>query len=79
VLVLALIGGCILPREMMPEQTRQISFLTPHGWALDAYRELLDVNPNTLPNLKILARACAVLAGFGTGFVGLAWSLLRLD
>src|SRR5207249_5674857 len=54
VLVLALIGGCILPREMMPEQTRSISFLTPHGWALDAYRELLDINPNTVPNLKII-------------------------
>src|SRR5262249_58025040 len=44
VLVLALIGGCVLPREMMPEQTQQFSLLTPHGWALNAYRELLDPN-----------------------------------
>src|SRR5262249_15942008 len=52
VLVLALIGGCVLPREWMPEQTQQLSLLTPHGWALDAYRELLDPS-GTEPNLKI--------------------------
>src|SRR5207253_827683 len=51
VLVLALIGGCVLPREMMPEQTQQFSLLTPQGWALEAYRELLDPNPDAVPNL----------------------------
>src|SRR5204863_1035611 len=45
VLVLALIGGCVLPREMMPEQAQHFSFLTPQGSALDAYLELLDADP----------------------------------
>jgi ABC-type Na+ efflux pump permease subunit len=78
VLVLALIGGCVLPREMMPEQTQQISLLTPHGWALNAYRELLDPNANSRPNLAIITQSCVVLAAFGVGFTGLAWRLLKL-
>ncbi len=79
VLVLALVGGCVLPREMMPEQAQRFSLLTPQGWALDAYRELLGAGPNYLPNLAIVARACGVLAGFGVFFTGLARLFLRLD
>jgi ABC-type Na+ efflux pump permease subunit len=79
VLILALIGGCVLPREMMPEQAQHFTFLTPQGWALDAYRELLDADPTYTPNLTIVGRACAVLSGFGLAFLGLAWGLLRLD
>jgi ABC-type Na+ efflux pump permease subunit len=79
VLVLALIGGCVLPREMMPEQAQQFSLLTPQGWALDAYRELLDADPKYTPNLTIVAEACGVLTAFGALFTGLAWGLLRMD
>jgi hypothetical protein len=56
-----------------------ISLFTPHGWALDAYRELLDPNPTYQPNLAVVARGCAALAGFGAGFLTLAWTFLRLD
>jgi ABC-2 type transport system permease protein len=79
VLVLALIGGCVLPRELMPEQTQQLSRLTPQGWALDAYRELLGTAGEYDPNLSIVLTACAVLAAFGAGFLALAWGLLRLE
>ncbi len=79
VLVLALIGGCVLPREMMPEQTQKLSLLTPQGWALDAYRELLNPLATYQPNLEIVLRACAVLSGFGVAFLLLAWRLLRLE
>jgi ABC-type multidrug transport system permease subunit len=79
VLVLALIGGCVLPREMMPEQAQQFSLLTPQGWALDAYRELLDADPTYQPNFAIVGKACAVLTGFALVFTGMAWGLLRLD
>jgi ABC-type Na+ efflux pump permease subunit len=78
-LVLALIGGCVLPREMMPEQTQVFTLFTPQGWALDAYRELLVSNPNAVPNLAVVAEACGVLAGFGAGFLALAWWLLPLE
>ena len=79
VLVLALIGGCVLPRELMPEQTQKLSLLTPQGWALDAYRELLGATASYEPNLGIVLRACGVLVGFGAAFLALAWGLLRLD
>ena len=79
VLVLALIGGCVLPREMMPESTQDLSYLTPQGWSLNAYRELLDTDYKTPPNLAIVVRSCGVLTGFGLSFLGAAWAFLRLD
>lgn len=79
VLVLSLIGGCVLPRELMPAQTQRLSLITPQGWALDAYRELLGAMPNYVPNLQIVGEACAVLALFGVGFLVVAWGLLRLE
>jgi ABC-type Na+ efflux pump permease subunit len=79
VLVMALISGCILPREMMTESAQFLSWFTPHGWSLAAYRELLGDDPHYLPDLSMVWQACSVLAAFGTGFLGLAWTLLRLD
>ncbi len=79
VLILALIGGCVLPREWMPEEAQKFSQLTPQGWALDAYRELLDADPRYEPNRRIVLQSCGVLAAFGVGFLGLAWGLLRLE
>jgi hypothetical protein len=64
---------------MMPEQTQKFSLLTPQGWALDAYGELLKGSAGYQPNLSIVLEACGVLAGFGVGFLALAWGLLRLD
>ena len=76
VLVLAGISGSLMPRDLMPENVRQISYFTPHAWALDAYSQLL-INP--APELALVASSCAVLAGFGVGFLALAWWLVRLD
>lgn len=76
VLVLAAVSGCLMPRELMPEEMKTLSRLTPHAWALDAYNELLLT---TAPNYAIVATACGVLAGFGVVFVALAWWFLRLD
>ncbi|MGE3807497.1 MAG: ABC transporter permease [Gemmataceae bacterium] len=76
VLVLAGISGCLMPRDMMPENMKQISKITPHAWALDAYNQLL-IDPD--PSLRIVATACLVLIGFGLGFVAIAWSVLKLE
>ena len=78
VLVLAGISGCLMgDRDLMPEDMQRISLITPHAWALDAYKQLL-ANPGT-PNLQRVGEACAVLTGFGVGFIILAWWSLRLD
>jgi ABC-2 type transport system permease protein len=79
VLVLAVVGGCVLPREMMPEQTQFFTLLTPQGWALDAYRELLGGSGVYQPNGAIVFRACGVLAALGIASLGLASWRLRLD
>lgn len=79
VLVLAVVGGCVLPREMMPETTQFITLLTPQGWALDAYRELLGGSPEYQPNTAIIGRSCGVLAALGALSLALASWLLRLD
>lgn len=79
VLVLAVVGGCVLPREMMPENTQFITLLTPQGWALDAYRELLGGSENYQPNAAILLRSCGVLAALGVLSFGLAGWFLRLE
>jgi ABC-type multidrug transport system permease subunit len=77
VLVLAgLSGGLMGDRALMPERMQQISRVTPHAWALDAYRQLLT---NPTPNLETVMWACAVLAAFGVGFTLLAWGCLRLE
>ena len=76
---LAVIGGCVLPREMMPEQTQFFTLLTPQGWALDAYRELLGGSQGYQPNGVIVWRSCGVLAALGVVSLGLASWLLRLD
>ena len=79
VLVMALVSGCILPREMMTTSAQALSWFTPHGWALAAYRELLGDDPHYVPDLWLVAQSCGVLMGFGAGFLALAWWLLRLD
>ena len=78
VLALAGLSGCLMgDRELMPEIMRRVSLVTPHAWALDAYRQLL-ANPAG-PNLTIVLQSCAMLAAFGIALVLLGWSLLRLD
>ena len=78
VLVLAGLSGCLMgDRSLMPEQMQQISRITPHAWALDAYRQLLT-NPDAGPGSSCWTPA-ACLAGFGVGFLALAWWCLRLD
>ncbi|MEX0678308.1 MAG: ABC transporter permease [Pirellulales bacterium] len=78
VLVLAGISGCLMgDRELMPESMQQISLITPHAWALIAYKQLL-ANTGAV-NVAIVLQACAVLISFGIGFIILAWCFLRLD
>lgn len=79
VLALALIGGCVFPREMMPEEAQLFTLISPPGWSLSAYRELLDPDPAAVPNRVIVVQACAALTGFGGGFIALAWLFLKLE
>jgi ABC-type transport system involved in multi-copper enzyme maturation permease subunit len=76
VLGLALISGCLVPRDLMPDSVQQLTLITPHAWALDAYAQLF-LNPE--PNVDMVRNSCLVLSAFGSGFVLLAWWFLKLD
>jgi ABC-type transport system involved in multi-copper enzyme maturation permease subunit len=76
VMALGLVSGCLWPREQMPPAAQTASLVTPHAWALDAYRQLL-VNPD--PYLPTVVIGCLVLTAFGAVFLGLAWWRLRLE
>ncbi|SOC58293.1 ABC transporter permease [Ornithinimicrobium cerasi] len=67
-LILAALGGCMVPLEFFPEGLRMVAMATPHGWAYEALAEIqrrgggvLDV----LPQLGVLAAmaAAVLLAG----------------
>lgn len=76
VLILALLGGCLVPRGLMPENMQRIMMLTPNAWALDAYNQLF-LSPT--PNLMLVLRSCAALLVFGAAFLQVALWRLRLD
>ncbi|HZZ81275.1 MAG TPA: ABC transporter permease [Gemmataceae bacterium] len=77
VLVLAGLSGCLMgDRSLMPDQMQTLSRITPHAWALDAYRQLLTT---PTPDVTMVAQACGVLVAFGAGFLALAWWRLSLD
>ena len=76
VLILAGVSGCLMPRDLMPERMQQISLVTPHAWALDAYKQLLT---NPMPILPMVWESCLVLTGFGVVLLALAWRMLRLE
>jgi ABC-2 type transport system permease protein len=77
VLVLAALSGSLMgDRSSMPERMQELSRVTPHAWALDAYKQLLT---NPTPELAQVAAACVVLVAFGAAFLAAAWWRLRLD
>jgi ABC-type transport system involved in multi-copper enzyme maturation permease subunit len=78
VLVLAGLSGSLMPREMMPDSMRDLSLLTPHAWALDAYEQVLHPDKAAVDH-GVVWKACGVLALFGLDFNLLAWWRLRLD
>jgi ABC-2 type transport system permease protein len=82
VLLLGLLSGCLIPRELMPEAATGVAHLTPNAWALDAYRQLLlrpQPGAEVAPNLEVVTHACLVLFGCGSACLALAWGLLRLE
>ena len=65
ILVLAAIGGSMVPRFLMPPWLQTLGWATPHAWVIDAYQGALwrDEGPGSL------YKAWLVLAG--TGLLGL--------
>ncbi|MDR7082078.1 ABC-2 type transport system permease protein [Arthrobacter ginsengisoli] len=73
-LVLAGLGGCMVPPEIFPETLAAVSFVTPHRWAYEAFAAIQrheGTLGDILPQLGVLAGMAAVLLLLG------AWLLRR--
>jgi ABC-2 type transport system permease protein len=67
-MLLGLLGGTMVPSEVFPEAMRTLSYITPHAWAMDAFRTLM-LNGGGLADI---AGPIAVLAGFAAVLLTLA-------
>ncbi len=73
-LILAALGGCMMPLELFPDGLRTIAHLTPHAWAYEAVAEVQRHEASVvdiLPQLGVLAVMAAALLAAG------AWALRR--
>ena len=75
-LVMGILGGCMVPRMIMPPVMRSIGLAVPHGWALDGYYELL-VREGA--GFAQVAPAIAALLAFGTAFAVLGAVRFRFE
>ncbi len=67
-LTLSALGGCFVPRFIMPEWLQTIGLVTPHAWALDAYQDLLVRGYGLLEVLpKVGALAAFAIVFFAIG------------
>ena len=65
-MILAALGGCMVPLEFFPDTLRTVAHLTPHAWAYQALAEVQRRGGGVgdiLPELAVLvAMAVALLA-----------------
>ncbi len=67
-LTLSALGGCFVPRFIMPDWLRVIGLVTPHAWVLDAYQDLLVRGYGlweVLPKVGALAAFAGAFLGIG--------------
>ncbi|MFC7405900.1 ABC transporter permease [Georgenia alba] len=67
-LVLAALGGCMVPLELFPDTLQTAAHLTPHAWAYEAFAAIQRHDAGLveiLPELGVLAGMAAVLLVVG--------------
>lgn len=65
-MMLGLLGGTMVPADVFPEAMRTISHVTPHAWAMDAFRDMALNDAGVLqvlPQLGVLLVFAAALLG----------------
>ncbi|WP_043498069.1 ABC transporter permease [Georgenia sp. SUBG003] len=73
-LVLAALGGGMLPLELFPDSLRGVSLVTPHAWAYEAFAQIQRHDgtlTDILPQVGVLLAMAVVLLGLGS------WALRR--
>jgi ABC-2 type transport system permease protein len=74
-LTLSALGGCFIPRFVMPQWLRIVGLITPHAWALDAYQDLLVRGYNFF---EVLPKVCVLIA-FAVIFFGIGVWRFRFE
>lgn len=74
-LTFSALGGCFVPRFLMPAWLKTLGLITPHAWALDAYQDLLVRGYGLI---EVLPKVGA-LAGFALVFFGIGVWRFRFD
>jgi len=74
-MVLAALGGCWFPSEVMPEWLQTASHVLPTAWAMDGFHGLISYGRG----VEGVWGASAVLLGFGVVASALAARFLRAD
>ena len=75
-LVMGMLGGCMVPRLVMPDFMKSIGLAVPHSWALEGYYAVL-VREGT--SLADVAPNVGALLAFGTVFASLGLALFRFE
>ena len=74
-LILAALGGAMVPLEIFPPTMLQVAHLTPHAWALDGFSELIRFDGG-LAEVQV---ELGVLVGMSVVLIGLAaWRFRRV-
>ncbi len=75
ILVLAAIGGSMVPRFLMPAWLQTVGWFTPHAWVIDAYQGVLWRDAT----VSSVYKAWGVLTASGLAGLVLAQTLARLS
>ena len=76
ILLLAALGGIMVPRMMMPPLLQQVALLSPLGWAQDGFLDLFVRGAGAAD----VAHRAAMLLAFGMGCLLLAsWRFATLE
>ena len=73
-MLMAIVGGCWVPAELMPEWMRTAGHCVPTGWALDALHQLISFGGG----FATTAKPVLVLAGFGAAATAAAARWFRV-
>ena len=68
ILVLAAIGGSMVPRFLMPPWLQQVGWFTPHAWVIEAYQAILWRDAG----IEAVYKAWGVLVAAGLAGLGLS-------
>ncbi|CAN5602856.1 ABC transporter permease [soil metagenome] len=73
ILVLAAIGGSMVPRFLMPPWLQSVGWFTPHAWVIEAYQAILWRDAG----IEAVYKAWGVLAATGLAGLGLSHVMAR--